>query len=161
MIRRYLLLIGLVTFFTAFCVLLFFVFVKTPGSFHGVWSALTLPQELKQKIKVNICPTLREADGLAMSSRNMRLTAEQRKTSVTIYNCLASIKKKIKPGITNGLEREAIAMVEKAGFKIDYIEIADANNLSPINNWDGKQKIVALIAAFLDEVRLIDNMLLN
>ncbi|MEK7494258.1 MAG: hypothetical protein AAB519_00310 [Patescibacteria group bacterium] len=48
MIRRYLLLIGLVTFFTAFCVLFFFVFVKTPGSFHGVWSALTLPQELKQ-----------------------------------------------------------------------------------------------------------------
>ena len=120
-----------------------------------------LVELMKQKIKVNICPTLREADGLAMSSRNMRLTAEQRKTSVTIYNCLASIKKKIKPGITNGLEREAIAMVEKAGFKIDYIEIADANNLSPINNWDGKQKIVALIAAFLDEVRLIDNMLLN
>jgi len=120
-----------------------------------------LTELMRQKIKVNICATLREADGLAMSSRNMRLTTEQRKTAVTIYNCLSLIKKKIKPGITNGLEREAISMLEKAGFKIDYAEIADANDLSPINNWDGKQKMVALIAAFLDDVRLIDNILLN
>lgn len=120
-----------------------------------------LVELMGEKIKINICPTQREADGLAMSSRNMRLTAEQRKTAVTIYNCLLSIKKNIKPGNTNGLEQETISMLEKAGFKIDYAEIADANNLSPVNHWDGKQKTVALIAAFLDEVRLIDNMLLN
>lgn len=120
-----------------------------------------LVELMKQKIKVSICPTLREADGLAMSSRNMRLTAEQRKAAVTIYHCLSSIKKNIKPGITNGLELVAIAMLEKAGFKIDYAEIADADNLTPVNNWDGNQKIVALVAAFLDEIRLIDNMLLN
>lgn len=117
-----------------------------------------LVEMMKQKIKVNVCPTLREADGLAMSSRNMRLTATQRKTAATIYHCLSTIKKNIKPGITDRLEREAIAKLEKAGFRIDYVEIADAENLSPISNWDGKQKIVALIAAFIDEVRLIDNM---
>jgi pantoate--beta-alanine ligase len=52
-------------------------------------------------------------------------------------------------------------MLIQAGFKPDYVEITDADNLAIVNDWDGKQKLVALIAAFLNEVRLIDNMLLN
>ncbi|MBL7721162.1 MAG: pantoate--beta-alanine ligase, partial [Chitinophagaceae bacterium] len=47
------------------------------------------------------------------------------------------------------------------GFRVDYIEIADAKTLKAVNNWDGKKKLVALVAAFLNEVRLIDNLLLN
>jgi pantoate--beta-alanine ligase len=47
------------------------------------------------------------------------------------------------------------------GFKPDYIEIASANNLEIINDWDGEKKVVALIAGFLNEVRLIDNLPLN
>lgn len=120
-----------------------------------------LVELMKQKIKVNICPTLREADGLAMSSRNMRLTAEERKSAIAIYNCLARIKENLRAGNTDSLLQKAQLLLEEKGFKVDYVEIADANNLSRISHWDGRQKTVALVAAFLNEVRLIDNMLLN
>jgi pantoate--beta-alanine ligase len=122
-----------------------------------------LIQLMKQddKIKVNICPTLREADGLAMSSRNMRLNEDERRTATTIFRCLTKIKDDLKEGDLTGLKKKAITMLEEAGFRVDYVEIADANNLSLIDNWDGEQKIVALVAAFMNEVRLIDNMLLN
>ena len=113
------------------------------------------------KIKINICPTLREINGLAMSSRNMRLNEEERKIATTIFHCLNYIKENLEPGNLENLDRHAKSILEKAGFKIDYVEIADAETLELINKWDGKQKLVALIAAFLNEVRLIDNMLLN
>jgi len=116
---------------------------------------------MADKIKVNICPTLREADGLAMSSRNMRLNKEERIIATTIYHSLLHIKNNINGKQVAPLKQEAIAMLEKAGFKVDYVEIANAVNLSPVSNWDGKEKIVALVAAFMNEVRLIDNMLLN
>jgi len=48
-----------------------------------------------------------------------------------------------------------------AGFKTDYVAMADAQNLQPVNDWDGTQKLVALVAAFLGEVRLIDNMVMD
>jgi pantoate--beta-alanine ligase len=62
------------------------------------------------------------------------------------------------PGI---LKRKAQLMLEAAGLKADYIEIVNAENLSPIKEWNQQIKAVALIAAFMKEVRLIDNMLLN
>lgn len=114
-----------------------------------------------QRIKVNICPTLRETYGLAMSSRNMRLSAEERKIAATIYKCLSLAKEKLQPGNITAIKAEMKTILEKSGFKIDYAEIADAHTLELINEWDGKRKLVGLIAAFLDEVRLIDNMILN
>jgi pantoate--beta-alanine ligase len=115
---------------------------------------------LNNKTEIVICPTLREADGLAMSSRNMRLNEAERKSAVTIYQCLNMIKENAEKHTPAELIKKAHSMLEKAGFKIDYVEIADAGNLSPVNNWDGKQKLVALIAAKMNEVRLIDNMVI-
>jgi pantoate--beta-alanine ligase len=112
-------------------------------------------------IKVKICPTLREPDGLAMSSRNMRLNKEEREMAPAIYETLQYIKKNLKKGNLEELKREAIAKLHKEGFKPDYIELADAATLESVNEWDGKQKLVALAAAFLNEVRLIDNLFLN
>jgi pantoate--beta-alanine ligase len=111
--------------------------------------------------KVVICPILREPSGLAMSSRNMRLTDKERTIAAGIYQCLSGIKQNMKPGPVNSLLKEAYARLEKDGFRPDYISIADTENLSPVEHWDGHQKIVALIAAFLGEVRLIDNRVLN
>lgn len=113
---------------------------------------------MSDKIKLNISPTLRETDGLAMSSRNMRLNESERNTAATIWQCLSMIKTEIKPGHLDGLLEKGNGMLLKAGFKPDYLEIADAGDLSPVRKWDGKQKLVALVAAFLNEVRLIDNM---
>ncbi len=115
----------------------------------------------QSNIQINICPTLREASGLAMSSRNMRLSEKEKNIALTIFQSLELIKNKLAQGDINELKREAIIMLEQKGFRIDYVEIADANTLTPITEWDGKQKLVALIAVYLNEVRLIDNMILN
>lgn len=115
----------------------------------------------QNRIRIRICPTLREKNGLAMSSRNMRLSDYKRTTATTIFHCLNYLKENLVPGNPENLIQYSKSMLQKKGFKIDYVEIADAGSLQQINEWDGKQKLVALIAAFLDEVRLIDNMLLN
>ena len=113
------------------------------------------------KTNINICATLREADGLAMSSRNMRLTEQQRKQAVQIFETLSYLKKNIKPGNLTTLKQVATKSLTEAGFKPDYVEIAHADNLEILNSWDGRTKTVALIAAFLGDVRLIDNMVLQ
>jgi pantoate--beta-alanine ligase len=112
-------------------------------------------------IAIHICPTLREPDGLAMSSRNRRLNETERKKSVAIYQCLINIKQNIRKRDLAALKQEATITLQQAGFNPDYVEIADAATLEFIEHWDGRQKLVVLIAAFLGEVRLIDNMVLN
>jgi pantoate--beta-alanine ligase len=116
---------------------------------------------LKQNIQLHICPTLREADGLAMSSRNMRLTPEERMIAPAIYKSLSYIKDNLEPGETFLLTENAKKILIENKFRIDYLELADAKNLSPVTHWDGKQQVVVLVAAFLNEIRLIDNMVLT
>lgn len=113
------------------------------------------------KTSVNICPTLRESSGLAMSSRNMRLGDDERKQALTIFETLSYLKNDIRPGNLTGLKKLAVNNLTGAGFKVDYVEIADAANLEIIEHWDGHKKLVAVAAAFLGDVRLIDNLLLT
>jgi pantoate--beta-alanine ligase len=116
---------------------------------------------LNDRIKVNICPTLREEDGLAMSSRNTRLVPDDREKATTISAALRYIKENLQAGETKKIKGEAKEMLLQKGFRIDYIEIADADTLELVENWNGKQKVAALVAAFLNNVRLIDNMVIN
>ena len=71
------------------------------------------------------------------------------------------INENMVPGPLEPLKLQMTARLETAGFKVDYVEIADAGNLELLREWDGHKKIVALVATFLNEVRLIDNMVLN
>ena len=112
-------------------------------------------------MEVIICPTLREESGLAMSSRNLRLTKQQREQATAIYKALTGIKQKIRPGPVAYLKKDAEEYLISKNLKPDYIEIADANDLKPVNEWDGITALVVLAAAFIDEVRLIDNLLVN
>jgi len=116
---------------------------------------------LDQTVHTRICPTLREPDGLAMSSRNMRLSETERKNAGTIYKTLQLIKEGLGKDDLRSVKKEPKTILSEKGFKPDYVEIADASTLQLVNDWDGKQKLVALIAAFLNEVRLIDNLPLN
>ena len=116
---------------------------------------------MKLKTVFHACPTVREHDGLAMSSRNLRLNEEQRKKAVAIFESLNYIKRNLNPGNLSDLLEKARTNLKSKGFKIDYLDIANADNLEKVSVWNGKQKLVALAAAFLDEIRLIDNMLLN
>ncbi len=120
-----------------------------------------LTELIQSPTQIIICPTLRESDGLAMSSRNMRLTSVERIKTVKISEVLLFIKQKIKPGNLQDLKQRCINYLTNEGYNVDYVEIADATNLTLLQNWDGKTKLVALVAAFLNEVRLIDNRIVN
>lgn len=111
--------------------------------------------------RLHTCPTLRETDGLAMSSRNTRLSPAQRAQAVTISQVLREICDTLQAGLTSPLLQAAEQKLEEAGFKVDYVALANADNLELLDHWDGQQPVVALAAANLGEVRLIDNMLIQ
>lgn len=110
--------------------------------------------------QIEICPTLRENDGLAMSSRNVRLNSEERNLATGIYKALININEKLQPGALAAVKEDACRMLREYRLQPDYVEIADADTLQLQTSWDGSKKIVALIAAFMGQVRLIDNMIL-
>lgn len=110
--------------------------------------------------EVSICPTLRETDGLAMSSRNMRLNAAEREKAVLISQTLSYIKQHLKPGYLGDLKQRAVNYLTDEGFSVDYVEIVHPDTLSLCESWDGHSPLAVVAAAYLNQVRLIDNMLL-
>ncbi len=102
-------------------------------------------------------PIIREADGLAMSSRNVRLKPDERQRATAIYRALLSIANTTPPAIAPNIDH-ARQLLEDAQFRIDYIALAHAETLEPVE--PGSAGAVALIAAFQGEVRLIDNKVL-
>jgi pantoate--beta-alanine ligase len=112
-------------------------------------------------IKLFIGETLRENDGLAMSSRNMRLNDEGRKNATAIYKALQYIKQNIEKNSFEELTQHAKKMILNNRFdKVDYIQICDAKTLLPVENFDAGEKLIVLVAAYIDDVRLIDNLIL-
>ena len=115
----------------------------------------------KETVTLHICPTLRETDGLAMSSRNRRLNDSDRKKAASIFRTLSYLKQQLHTGSLDALLQTASDQLEQEGFRTDYLVVADAASLQPVSTWDGSQKLVALVATFLGGVRLIDNLPLN
>ena len=111
--------------------------------------------------QLHTCPTLREADGLAMSSRNMRLKEDERKQAVQISAELTRIKQTLQPGPLRSVCEAAEQSLTENGFKVDYVALAAADNLELLEEWDGQRQLVVLAAAWLQEIRLIDNMLIH
>lgn len=110
--------------------------------------------------RLHTCPTLREPDGLAMSSRNTRLSPEGRKQAVALSQVLKQIAATLQPGSTGAILNQSKQKLEASGFRVDYVSIANAESLQPVHEWNGQEPLVTLAAAFLDRVRLIDNMLI-
>ncbi len=96
-----------------------------------------------------------------MSSRNMRLTEKERAGARVIYETLLTVKEQLKKGDLILLKKQAEANLIENGFRVDYVEIADAGDLGIVDEWNGAQKLVTLTAAHLNDIRLIDNILLN
>ncbi|RPD38136.1 pantoate--beta-alanine ligase [Chitinophaga barathri] len=109
--------------------------------------------------KLHICPTLRETDGLAMSSRNMRLSPSERQTAAQISRTLLYIKENVKQLPFPEIKQNAWKQLQDAGFQPDYVEIANADDLQLLDKPLPSGQMVMLIAAKLGEIRLIDNML--
>jgi pantoate--beta-alanine ligase len=103
------------------------------------------------------CQTVRQKDGLAMSSRNLRLTLEQRQNAVSISRALTFVQNNMGKNTLEKIKQEAILIIEQAGLVIEYLEIVDPITLEKCTEWQQSQ--VCCVAAFCGEVRLIDNML--
>ncbi len=113
----------------------------------------------QNEVQLVIAPTLRENDGLAMSSRNLRLDAVQRQKAVLIYEVLQTIRAEWNHKSPDQLKKEGREKLEAAGFVVDYIEIVDQHSLLSADN--DHPAPVALIAAAIGGIRLIDNLVLN
>lgn len=120
-----------------------------------------LIQIMGKDIEVHMVPTKRESDGLAMSSRNLRLNPAERALAPELNKALTSVKKNILKVEYSGLRRQTIASLENQGFKVDYLDLADKNTLQLVCDPQNKSALVVLVAAFLNEIRLIDNLLIN
>ncbi|ABD07093.1 pantothenate synthetase [Rhodopseudomonas palustris HaA2] len=114
--------------------------------------------DLDLGVKVIGAPTIRERDGLAMSSRNVYLTPEQRQVAPTLYRAMKETAKLLKAGRSAEAALAAGAkMITDAGFALDYLEARHAESLAPVGSIkDGPIRL--LVAAKLGNTRLIDNV---
>lgn len=103
------------------------------------------------------CETVREADGLAMSSRNLRLTPQERQNALAISRALHFVKNHIGKSTIEEVIQEAGSIIKQAGLAIEYLAIVDPLTLENCSQWQKEQ--VCCVAAICGEVRLIDNML--
>lgn len=119
-----------------------------------------LVKDLNLGVEIIVCPTVREADGLAMSSRNVYLSPDERKRAVTLYKSLQAGAEAIQRGVTNGTTiQEAMVQVIKGepAMTIDYLAVCDPHRLEPLSAVTSR--VVLLGAVRIGSVRLIDNLL--
>ncbi|MGB1801043.1 MAG: pantoate--beta-alanine ligase [Gammaproteobacteria bacterium] len=116
----------------------------------------SLVKSLNLPIKIIGAETMREKDGLAMSSRNQYLTEKERKTASLLCETLKKVAKKVEKGADNHekLEKEAISDLKSAGFRPEYLKICDSESLLVPK----QGKLVIIAAAWLGKARLIDNV---
>lgn len=115
--------------------------------------------QLELKLEIVGCPIVRESDGLALSSRNMLLTEEERTRALiisrTLFESLEFAKENTLQA-TKSFVEEKINAVD--GFKLEYFQIVNGRTLQQIDNWDDCDYVVGCIALFCGKIRLIDNI---
>ncbi len=119
--------------------------------------------EIKQlPIAIDICPTIRNQQGLALSSRNMRLSEEGKNKALALFRALSYIKAHFEEEPPVVLKEKAIAIItEEPGLEIEYIAICESRNLKEVETIDFNVSHVALLVVWVENVRLIDNIILN
>lgn len=119
-------------------------------------------EKLQLEVELVVVPIVRNEDGLALSSRNVRLSEKGRRQALALSQALKLAKALAPEKGTTFAKEEAIALLEKAeGVKLEYFEIADGNQLQPLTDEHSTDFIVACVAAWVEDVRLIDNMILK
>jgi pantoate--beta-alanine ligase len=118
--------------------------------------------ELHLPVKVLTATTKREPSGVAMSSRNLRLTEPEKATAAGIFKLLNYIKEHYVYEDIKALEEYGTNYLLNTGFtKVDYLWIVNAENLEPLTAVEKDTGVVALVAAYINDVRLIDNLMLT
>ena len=138
-----------------------------PGHFNGVcekdFQQLAIIREMVRQMQFDLeivgCPIVREEDGLALSSRNARLSAEERENALKISQTLF----KSRTFAATHTVSETLKFVEDAiaavpGLRLEYFEIVDGNTLQKVDNWNQTSYVVGCITVFCGDVRLIDNI---
>ncbi len=117
-------------------------------------------RDLNLPVEVVPVPTVREDDGLALSSRNRRLSAEERKIAPILYQALLAAQQLIGSGATEAAEVQAVAkavLAQQPLVRIEYLEVVNPEDMQPVERVDGPVRVAA--AAWLGPTRLIDNVL--
>jgi len=116
-------------------------------------------KQLNYNIQIISCQIIREKSGLAMSSRNERLSPENRKKASFIYETILEAKKLAKLKTVNDVKTFVEnKFTENTDLKLEYFEIVDDFSLQSVKNWTDSQNITACIVAHIEGVRLIDNI---
>ena len=115
--------------------------------------------DLNFDIQIVECPIVREEDGLALSSRNKRLSAEERENALNISRTLFKSRNFAATHTVSETQKMVEDAIEAApGLRLEYFEIVDGNTLQKINDWENTSYAVGCITVFCGEVRLIDNI---
>ena len=119
-------------------------------------------KNLNYLIEIVRCPIARAEDGLALSSRNELLTAEQRAVAPHIYKCICEAVEMVgKIPVAQAIEKITKAIDSEKLLRTEYVEIINSLTLQPINDWDEAEQIRLSCAVYADPVRLIDNIKLK
>jgi pantoate--beta-alanine ligase len=114
--------------------------------------------DLNVPVKIVGVPIVRESDGLAMSSRNRRLNAEERRVAPSIYQALLRAQSRIAGGVSDPeqVSRDAVSEMEQHGLQVEYLEIVDPKSIQPVDRIAGP--VLVACAVWLGATRLIDNI---
>ncbi len=143
-----------------------FDMVKPDKAFFGLkdFQQLAIIREMTKQLQLPVeivpCDIVREKDGLAMSSRNMLLTDQQRKNAPAIARTLFE-SCNFTPDISVEKVKQKVEATINAteGLEVEYFEVVDGYTLQPVDNWEKSDYIVGCIAVFAGEIRLIDNVI--
>jgi pantoate--beta-alanine ligase len=144
-----------------------FDIIKPSNAYFGQkdFQQLAIIRRMSEQLEIPVdiigCPTVREDDGLALSSRNLLLSPAQRSEAPTIYQSLLKSKEKLGRQNVNQMKQGLIDEINKsASLDVEYVEIADSHSLQPIDSWGSTESAVCCVAVHAGDVRLIDNIML-
>ncbi|AHG89432.1 Pantothenate synthetase [Gemmatirosa kalamazoonensis] len=120
-----------------------------------------MARDLDFRLRVEVCPTVREPDGLAMSSRNVRLDADARRRAVALARGLEAARSRVLDGATNAVDVVATGRDAMRALDVEpeYFEVVSADTLEPVDPLAGE--LLVAVAARVGGVRLIDNVLVD
>ena len=119
--------------------------------------------DLSYQVQIVGVETVREDSGLALSSRNQRLSAEGKELASSIYKGLQKAKEMIEEGVTPGsVEKEVFLFYEKInGLDVEYLSVVNGSNLNPLTGYDSVSELAVCFAGYVEGIRLIDNLYLR
>ncbi len=117
--------------------------------------------QLKKPIKLVSCPIIREENGLAMSSRNRRLSAETKANAGVIFETLGLVKEKVDKMSVEELIAFGLKRLRQDPFEAEYVAICDGFTLQEVKNIEDHDFVVVFTAVWVEKVRLIDNLVLK